>query len=157
PRCPAGRSCPSLASDTWGWRRWPTSGTNSTLPWVSSPRASQGAGSSSTLRRWSPAWRRWRGFGRPKGMLAGAGGGGRGAGGAAAGPAVTGLLNPVPAERARLLLAQGEVAAAARWAQERGLDADDEPDYPREREHLVLARVLLAQARPGLALALLER
>jgi LuxR family maltose regulon positive regulatory protein len=76
---------------------------------------------------------------------------------AAPGPAVTGLLNPVPAERARLLLAQGKVDAAARWAEERGLSADDEPDYPREREHLVLARVLLAQGRPGLALALLER
>jgi LuxR family transcriptional regulator, maltose regulon positive regulatory protein len=76
---------------------------------------------------------------------------------AAPGPAVTGLLNPVPAERARLLLAQGDVPAAARWAQERGLGVDDEPGYPREREYLVLARVLLAQGRPGLALALLER
>jgi ATP/maltotriose-dependent transcriptional regulator MalT len=76
---------------------------------------------------------------------------------AAPGPAVTGLLNPVPAQRARLLLAQGKVAAAAHWAEERGLGADDEPDYPREREYLVLARVLLAQGRPGLAIALLER
>ena len=77
---------------------------------------------------------------------------------AAPGPAVTGLLNPVPAQQARLLLAQGKVAAAARWAEERGLGADDdEPDYPREREYLVLARLLLAQGRPGLALALLER
>jgi LuxR family maltose regulon positive regulatory protein len=76
---------------------------------------------------------------------------------AAPGPAVTGLLNPVPAERARLLLAQGKVAAAACWAEERGLGADDEPDYPREREYLVLARVLLAQGRPDPALALLER
>jgi LuxR family maltose regulon positive regulatory protein len=76
---------------------------------------------------------------------------------AAPGRGVTGLLNPVPAQRARLLLAQGKVAAAARWAQERGLGADDEPDYPREREHLVLARVLLAQGRSGPALALLER
>ncbi len=40
------------------------------------------------------------------------------------GPAV-GLVNPVPAHRARLLLAQGEVAAAARWAQQRGLGPDD--------------------------------
>src|SRR5215831_14805475 len=31
-------------------------------------------------------------------------------------PAVTGLVNPVPAQRARLLLAQGNVAAATRWA-----------------------------------------
>ena len=67
------------------------------------------------------------------------------------------LLNPVPAQRARLQLAQGEVAAAARWAQQRGLGPDDEPGYPREPEYLVLARVLLAQDRPGAALALLER
>jgi len=76
---------------------------------------------------------------------------------AAPGPAVTGLLNPVPAERARLLLAQGTVASAVRWAEESGLGADDEPNYPREREYLALARVLLAQGRPGLTLALLER
>jgi len=76
---------------------------------------------------------------------------------AAPGPGMTGLLNPVPAEQARLLLTQGNVAAAARWAKERGLGPDDEPDYPREREYLVLARILLAQGRPGLALTLLER
>jgi LuxR family maltose regulon positive regulatory protein len=72
-------------------------------------------------------------------------------------PAVAGLLNPVPAQHARLLLAQGDLAAAARWADERGLAADDEPDYPGELAHLVLARVLLRQDRPGQALALLER
>ncbi len=72
-------------------------------------------------------------------------------------PDVTSLLNPVPAQRARLLLAQGDVAAAARWTQERGLRPDDEPDYPREREYLVLARVLLAKDRPAQALTLLER
>ena len=72
-------------------------------------------------------------------------------------PAVTGLLNPVPARRARLLLAQGNLAAAVRWTQEAGLAADDEPNYPNEAGHLVLARVLLAQGRPGPALALLAR
>jgi LuxR family maltose regulon positive regulatory protein len=41
--------------------------------------------------------------------------------------------------------------------QEDGLDAKDEPDYPSEAGHLVLARVLLAQHRPGLALTLLDR
>jgi LuxR family maltose regulon positive regulatory protein len=71
--------------------------------------------------------------------------------------AVASLLNPVPAQRARLLLAQGDVAAAARWTEERSLDADDEPTYQREQEFLVLARVLLAQDRPGAALGLLER
>ena len=68
-----------------------------------------------------------------------------------------GLLNPVPAQRARLLLAQGDLAAAARWTTERGLAAGDEPDYPTEPGHLVLARVLLAQDRPAQALTLLER
>ena len=79
------------------------------------------------------------------------------AGQAAPGPGVAGLLNPVPAQRARLQLAQGDVGAAARWAQQRGLGPDDEPGYPREPEYLVLARVLLAQDRPGAALALLGR
>ena len=67
------------------------------------------------------------------------------------------LFNPVPAQRARLLLAQGDIAAAARWAQEGGLRTDDEPMYQKEREHLVLARVLLAQDQPAEALALLDR
>ena len=77
------------------------------------------------------------------------------AGQAAPGPA--GLLNPVPAQRARLLLAQGDLPAAARFAPDNGLGPDDEPDYARESGHLVLARVLLAQDRPGQALALLDR
>ena len=75
----------------------------------------------------------------------------------ASGPAVNGLLNPVPAERARLLLAQGDPAGAAGWADEKGLGAGDEPRYPSEPEHLLLARVLLAQDRPGPALGLLDR
>src|SRR5580658_7315258 len=78
------------------------------------------------------------------------------AGRAALGPAVTDLLNPVPAQGARLLLAQGDVAAAARWVKERGLGPGDEPGYPREPEYLVLARVLLAQNHPAQALTLLE-
>jgi len=72
-------------------------------------------------------------------------------------PSLTNLFNPVPAQRARLLLAQGDVAAASRWAQEAGLRADDEPLYQQEREHLVLARVLVAQDQPAEALALLDR
>jgi LuxR family transcriptional regulator, maltose regulon positive regulatory protein len=72
-------------------------------------------------------------------------------------PAMAGLISAVPAQRARLLLAQGDAAAAARWTKQRGLAADDEPGYPQEQEYLVLARVLLAQDRPGQALALLGR
>jgi LuxR family maltose regulon positive regulatory protein len=67
------------------------------------------------------------------------------------------LVNPVPAQRARLLLAQGNLAAAARWTDERGLDPDDQPSYPREPEYLVLARVLLAGGQADRALGLLER
>ena len=74
-----------------------------------------------------------------------------------ASPGPAGMLNPVPAQRARLLLAQGDLAAAARFPQENGLGPDDEPDYAREPGHLVLARILLAQDRAGLALALLDR
>ena len=77
------------------------------------------------------------------------------AGQASPGPA--GMLNPVPAQRARLLLAQGNLPGAARFAQENGLGPDDQADYARESGHLVLARVLLAQDRPGQALALLDR
>jgi LuxR family transcriptional regulator, maltose regulon positive regulatory protein len=72
-------------------------------------------------------------------------------------PQVVDLLNPVPAQRARLLLAQGEVTAASQWAKAAGLSPDDEPDYPREPGYLVLARVLLAQNDPGPALTLLQR
>ena len=74
---------------------------------------------------------------------------------AAPGPA--GLLNPVPARRARLLLAQGDLPAATRFAQDNGLGPDDEPAYPCESGHLVLARFLLAQDRPGQSLAVLDR
>jgi len=72
-------------------------------------------------------------------------------------PAIVGLLNPLPAVRARLALAHGEIADAARWIEARGLDAQDPPSYPREREHLVLARVLLANDASDRALGLLER
>ena len=72
-------------------------------------------------------------------------------------PEIVGLINPVPAERARLALAQGDVDAAARWAQASGLTATDELSYPREREYLVLARVLLGAQAPEQALGLLER
>ena len=56
--------------------------------------------------------------GDPDGALEAMGEAGR----AGLGPGVTGLLNPVPTQRARLLLAQGDVAAAARWTAERGLE-----------------------------------
>ena len=72
-------------------------------------------------------------------------------------PTVIGLLNPAPAERARLALAHGDLDSAARWVRARGLAVEDEPSYPREREYLVLARVLLATQAPEQALGLLGR
>src|SRR5580700_8055625 len=79
------------------------------------------------------------------------------AGQAGLSPQVITLFNPVPVQRARLLLAQGDVNAAAQWTTAAGLSPDDEPDYPREPAYLVLARVLLAQHDPGPALTLLRR
>jgi LuxR family maltose regulon positive regulatory protein len=70
---------------------------------------------------------------------------------------IVALHNPAPAERARLLLAQGDVREAGHWAEARGLAETDDFSYPREREYLVLARVLLAQNAPDRALVLLER
>ena len=43
-----------------GWPRSPTSGTNSTSPCGTRPRASRCAASSSTPPRWPTAWPRWR-------------------------------------------------------------------------------------------------
>jgi LuxR family maltose regulon positive regulatory protein len=79
------------------------------------------------------------------------------AGRAGPSPVIADLLNPVPARSARLSLAQGNAAAAARWTESRGLHPGSEPDYARELEYLVLARVLLTQHASGRAVALLER
>ena len=54
-------------------------------------------------------------------------------------------VRPVPALRARVLAAQGNVAQALGWAREQGLSADDNLSYVREFEHITLARVLLAR------------
>jgi LuxR family maltose regulon positive regulatory protein len=72
-------------------------------------------------------------------------------------PKMVALFNPVPAWRARLLLARGELAAATRWVDERGLGVQDEPSYARESEYLVLVRVMLAQQAPQQARRLLDR
>ncbi len=63
----------------------------------------------------------------------------------------------VAAQRARLVLRQGDVAAAVRWAEETDLRPADEPAYEREFGHLTLARVLIARGEPEAALPLLDR
>ena len=73
-------------------------------------------------------------------------------------------VEPVPAMRARLLVAQGRLAEAVSWASEQHLSAEDDLAYVREYEHLTLARILLARRTAersrevaGTAYRLLER
>jgi LuxR family maltose regulon positive regulatory protein len=54
-------------------------------------------------------------------------------------------VRPVPALRARVLVAQGRWRDALAWARERGLSVDDELSYLHEFEHVTLARALLAR------------
>lgn len=67
------------------------------------------------------------------------------------------LLDPVPAERVRLWIAQGELAEAERWARTRGIGAATPLHRPHEPAHVALARLLLAQGRPGEALGQLDQ
>ena len=69
-------------------------------------------------------------------------------------------VQPVPAVRARVLAAKGDVPGALAWAQHHDLSAGDELSYLREYEHVTLARILLAQRSPDAtrdATALLDR
>ncbi len=70
---------------------------------------------------------------------------------------VTGMLNPIPELRARLLLTRGEITRVAQWAKDRGLRPGDEFSYPRQPAYLILARLLLAQGRFDQSLTLLTR
>ena len=54
-------------------------------------------------------------------------------------------VRPIPAIRARVLIAQGRSDEALSWARERGLSAADDLTYLREFEHITLARALLAR------------
>jgi LuxR family maltose regulon positive regulatory protein len=53
-------------------------------------------------------------------------------------------VTPVAAVEARLHIAADDLAAARRWASDRGITADDELTFVHEFEHLTLARLLLA-------------
>ena len=55
-------------------------------------------------------------------------------------------VRPVPALRARVLVAQGALGEALGWAREQGLSVVDDLSYQREFDHVTFARVLLAQA-----------
>ncbi|KQY44555.1 LuxR C-terminal-related transcriptional regulator [Cellulomonas sp. Root137] len=73
-------------------------------------------------------------------------------------------LRPIAAMRARVWIAQGNLAPAADWARQRGVSATDEVAYLREFDHLTLVRLLVAQHRahpdpdaPDRAIRLLAR
>jgi LuxR family maltose regulon positive regulatory protein len=72
-------------------------------------------------------------------------------------------VHPVPAIRARMLIAHGRIREARAWAQRAGLSPTDELSYVREYEHTTLARLMLAEPSDGgldllpAALALAER
>lgn len=54
-------------------------------------------------------------------------------------------VRPIPALKARMLLAKGAIHEAAAWARSCNLTVDDDLSYLREYEHVTLARVLVAQ------------
>ena len=54
-------------------------------------------------------------------------------------------IRPIPATRARLAIAAGDLVSATEWSQSRGLNVGDETDYLHEYEHLTLVRLLLAE------------
>ena len=54
-------------------------------------------------------------------------------------------VQPIPAIRARMWIAQGRLADASAWVRERALAVDDKLSYLGEFQHVTLARVLLAE------------
>ena len=152
---PARRRCRPLARRMWCWPRWPISGTSSTARCRRSPRGSRCAARSSTRCRWPRAWPRWRGYGRP--LATRPARWRRWAKPSGPPPGRPGWSTP--SRRSGRGCSWPRATWAGRRAGRRSpaSAADDEPEFPREPGQLVLARVLLAQGRPGPALALLDR
>jgi LuxR family transcriptional regulator, maltose regulon positive regulatory protein len=59
--------------------------------------------------------------------------------------------------RALVIMRQGNIEPAIRWAEQSGIHAEDEPNFFQEGEYITLARVLLAQGELKRALSLAER
>jgi LuxR family maltose regulon positive regulatory protein len=68
-----------------------------------------------------------------------------------------GMIYRQAAWKGRLWVAQGNLDAASQWVEERGLNVDDKLTYLREKEHIVLARILIAQGRLDKVNMFLER
>jgi LuxR family transcriptional regulator, maltose regulon positive regulatory protein len=56
-------------------------------------------------------------------------------------------VRPIAAMKARVWIAQGKLAEATKWADERGVSVTDLASYLREFEHLTLVRLLVARHR----------
>jgi LuxR family maltose regulon positive regulatory protein len=67
------------------------------------------------------------------------------------------VTRSVAAMKARIAIANGDVATATRWANEYALSDDDGLSFIREYDYLTLARLLIAQAELPRAIRLLER
>lgn len=65
------------------------------------------------------------------------------------------IASPISAWQVRLYLAQGELDTASAWAETSQLETHQAPHYIREKEGLVLARVLMAQERLDEAISFL--
>ncbi len=70
---------------------------------------------------------------------------------------VVDLLNPVPIQRAQLMLADGDDGPAEQWTQHRHVDAHDQPHHPLEPAHLLLARLMIHRGQEVQVLPLLDR
>ena len=66
-------------------------------------------------------------------------------------------VRPIPAAKARLRIARGQLADASDWAREHRVTVTDEPIYLAEFDQLTLARLLIAQHQTEDALTLLDR
>ena len=56
-------------------------------------------------------------------------------------------VRPIPALKARIWIAQGNLADAGDWARDRGVSVTDDASYLKEFDHLTLVRLLLARQR----------
>jgi LuxR family maltose regulon positive regulatory protein len=68
-----------------------------------------------------------------------------------------GIPNLMAAWQAQIWLAQDKLATASHWAGERELEPDGELTYLREKEYVMLARILIAQGQLDETTDLLER
>ncbi|HEY5785278.1 MAG TPA: LuxR C-terminal-related transcriptional regulator [Microlunatus sp.] len=59
-------------------------------------------------------------------------------------------VRPIPALKARIWIAQGNLADADDWARYRGVSVTDDASYLHEFDHLTLVRLLLARQRANL-------